>query len=130
MLYIKLAPRVGVYGTALASLAAALTNPVLALAGASGVAPGTAPINCSQLKTLIENISQLGGGLFLALGVIVFLIAAYYFLFGAGSEDAATKGRQYLTYGVLGIVIALIAYGLPAILATGFGETFKLPACT
>ncbi|MDP3727503.1 MAG: hypothetical protein Q8R35_02575 [bacterium] len=71
--------------------------------------------SCESFRTLLDNVAKFGGGIITAVAVIIFIIAAYYFLFAGGSEEGATKGRQLLTYGIVGIIVALIAFTLPSL---------------
>ncbi len=90
-------------------------------------AEGLALKNCADVTRLLKNIGQFGGAIITAVAVVVFMIAAYFFLFGAGSEDAAKKGKQYLIYGVVGIIVAFIAFSLPGIVTTVTGGSFTCP---
>lgn len=78
---------------------------------------------CSALKKVIDNIAGFGGGVLFAIAVIVFLIGAFHLLFGAGSEDAAKKGRQYITYGIVGIIVGTLAFSFPTLIETIFAGT-------
>ena len=71
--------------------------------------------DCAALVKILNNLAAFGGGLITAVAVLVFIIAAYYFLFAGGSEEGAKKGRQFLTYGVVGIIVAVIAFSLPVL---------------
>lgn len=103
--------------------ATALTGYASLAAAQTGIDVG----NCSKIVTQINKVANFGGGIVTAISVIVFLIAGYYLLFGAGSEDAAKKGKQYLVFGVVGVVVVLAAFTVPDLVI----NTFQVrPACT
>lgn len=76
------------------------------------------PRSCNQVVVILEKIANFGGGILLAVAVVVFLIGAYFLLFGAGSEGAATKGKQFIGYGVAGVVVGILAFSLPFLIKT------------
>lgn len=83
--------------------------------------------SCGQVKTKIQNVANFGGGIVTTVAIIVFLLAGYYLLFGPTSEDAQKKGKQYLVYGIVGVVVALIAFTLPQLVTSVF--VTSLPGC-
>ena len=95
-----------------------LLTPLLAQAVAvTGIDIST----CTNIRNVVTRIANFGAGIVTTVAVIVFLVAAYYFLFGAASEDAQKKGRQYLIFGIVGIIVALIAFTLPTLVTNVLG---------
>ncbi len=83
--------------------------------------------SCSKLLKVINNIADFGGAIVLTIAIVVFLIGAFYLLFGGGSEEAPKKGRAYILYGAVGIVVAIVAFSLPQLVKTIIG--IELPQC-
>ena len=82
---------------------------------------------CSDLQRVISNITNAAGFIALLAAVIVILIAAYNFIFGGGSEDAAKTGRRYLVFALAGIALALAAFTLPNLIVRILGA--RIPNC-
>lgn len=70
----------------------------------------------SQIVSLFEGIRDWLYTIFLVAVVISFLIAAFYFITAAGNPDKVQKGKDMIKYGVYGIVVALLAGGMTALL--------------
>ena len=96
--------------------AAALLVPYV-VAAATGIDIGTQENLCNTIK----KVSNFGVFIVTGIAVIVFLIAGYNLLFGAGNEEMQKRGKEFLIYGIIGIVIVLIAATAPQLVATIFG---------
>ena len=88
---------------------------------------GQGVTSCSEFLRFLRNIANFGGGIVLTVAIIVFLIGAFYLLFGGGSEEAPKKGRNYVLYGAIGIVVAILAFSLPDLVKSIAG--IELPIC-
>lgn len=70
---------------------------------------------------VFETIRRVGDIIFtllLVISVIFFLIAGIMFVSAAGSETQLTKARNMLLYGVIGIIIAVLAKGIVSLIYT------------
>jgi hypothetical protein len=56
--------------------------------------------------------------IFFIVAVFFFLLAAYNFLLGGSNEERVKTAKNQLTYGVIAIVVALIASGISLIIFT------------
>ncbi len=89
-------------------------------------------------KILGGDVTNLGGGSFVALlqtitnwmftfllvfAVIIFIYAAYKYLFSGGNEEGTTAAKNYLIYGVIAIAVAMMAKGITFIVAELLGAT-------
>ena len=74
------------------------------------------PTSGSALITRIELISNWVFAIFLAISLIFILLAAFQFVTGGGDPAKMSEARQKLIYAAMGIAIALIAAGFPAVL--------------
>ena len=98
-----------------------------ALAAAPLLAWAQPITTCSSFITFLERISNFGGAIVLTVAVIVFLIGAFYFLFSGGSEEAVKKGRSFIIYGAVGILVAIVAFSIPNLVRNISG--ISLPPC-
>jgi len=64
--------------------------------------------------------------LLLGVAVLVFLWGVFEMIQGADDEEARTKGKQHVLFGIIGIVVMLSALTLLRIAANTFGVS--LPA--
>jgi hypothetical protein len=56
--------------------------------------------------------------IFTAIAVIMFVIAGILFLTASGAPEKLTQARSALIWGVVGIVVAIIAYSIIAIISS------------
>lgn len=98
--------------------AAALLAPYV-VAAATGIDIKTKETLCNAIR----NISTFAVFIVTGIAVIIFLIAGYNLLFGAGNEDMQKKGKEYLIYGIVGIIIVLIAATAPQLIASIWNVT-------
>ena len=76
-----------------------------------------------QLGTTIGLIVRFFGSFIFAISVLVFLYAGFLYLMADENEDNTTKARQFLTWGVVGLVVALVAGSIPYLVASILGGT-------
>lgn len=60
-------------------------------------------------------------GLLFTVAFILFLWGAVNFIFNSGDQDAQTKGKTHMLWGVLGMFIMVSVLGLLRILLNTFG---------
>jgi hypothetical protein len=83
-----------------------------------GVGPGLQSINTHSLVCVYSMVLWITNILFvvlLALAALFIVIAAFLFVTAAGSEDKRNKAKSFFLYAVIGLVIAVIARSIPAI---------------
>jgi len=51
----------------------------------------------------------------LAVVVVMIVIGGFYFVTAAGDPERASKGRQLIIYALIGLIIALLARLIPAL---------------
>ena len=83
--------------------------------------------NASQVGLLIANIANFMGSLILAISVIVILYAGFRFLTAGEEEEAITGARKMITWGIVGIIVALVAYSIPFLVTSITGSTAPSP---
>ena len=93
---------------------------------ATGTPPGTgttsegAKINvelfpmCCLLNS-IYNVTDWVFYVLIAIVAVMIVFGGFYFVTAAGDPERATKGRQFIVYALIGLVIALLARLIPAL---------------
>jgi hypothetical protein len=71
-----------------------------------------------KLNTVIlfPTIALLGG-----IAFFIFLYGCAVYIFNSGNETARTEGKKHITYGIIGLLIMVSAYGLLNIATNTFG---------
>lgn len=77
------------------------------------------------LSRLIDNILQPIVYLLFAVAFLVFFWGIFQMIRGADSEEAVSKGKQHILWGVIGLVIMFGALGIIEIVKGTFGITLK-----
>lgn len=115
------------YGVQLAFL----MSPLLLRAQGTGDIPIKAPpapvTSLRQVYTVIFCGAYQWLFLFAIVGSIVLgIIAAYNYLLAAGNPENTAKGRKMLQYAAVAVVIAILARGLPFVIADFFNRGFGI----
>lgn len=95
-----------------------LLLPVIALAQMEGTAPGGYGTPPSSAQALVHAIENLVGLVFGAIAVIMFVIAGILFLTAQGQPEKVQTARQAFIWGVVGVVVGLVAFSIIAIIST------------
>lgn len=96
--------------------------PVLAALDTSGLGTGTTSVNVfTKTETLLVTIRDWFTGVVAILAVIMMLYAAFLFVTGAGDEEKVGKAKDYLKYGIIGMVVAIVSYSAISIVRTTLG---------
>jgi len=108
---------------ALSAIASVGLLPLVGLAGGT-----TSPTEAPMVDDVIAFLDKIRDWLFtflLIVAVIFFILAAYDFVTAGGNPEKVDSARQKLIYGVIGIIIALVARGIVSFLYQSFGTTAK-----
>lgn len=73
--------------------------------------------NINDILKIINNIATWMYRIILAAAVIVVLIAAFTFLTSGDKPDSIKKAKNQILYAVIGVIIAIIAFSVSAIVA-------------
>jgi hypothetical protein len=102
-----------------ASSALLLALPVAALAFSAGPTPNSVVLSVPQIIDLVLNfIWPIFGGF----AVIMFLLAGFLFLTSQGDAAKVAQARQAVLWGVVGVVVGLIAFSIPLIVRVTLGN--------
>ncbi len=72
----------------------------------------TTELPTTDFETILENIVNWIVGIITLVAVIVIVIAGILWTTSGGDEDQAGKARRMLTYGLVGLAIALAAFAM------------------
>jgi cytochrome bd-type quinol oxidase subunit 2 len=79
--------------------------------------PPPAPQSQNQLQTVLCNVTGYFFWIVILISVIMVLFAAFTYVTARDDQEKTSRARRTLTYAAIGIIVALIAYGFPAIIA-------------
>lgn len=71
----------------------------------------------TDIKNVAGKIDYIAGiifGILISLSIVLVLYAAFLYVTDGGSGERVKQAHQVLTYAVVGIIVALLAKGLPA----------------
>lgn len=95
-------------------LLGAVLFPITGLAVSSTVPPGEGSV--ASLPALIGTIQTIIWMVFGLLAVISIVISGILFLFAAGQPDKIATARNAFVWGVVGVVVGILAYSILAII--------------
>ncbi len=70
------------------------------------------PNSPNDIEKVIENFRDWFARIIGVLGVIIILYAAFLYMTAGGDEEKVTKAKKTLIAGVIGVALAIIAYGV------------------
>ena len=76
---------------------------------------------CDILSTIATQLISPVKNLLVILGTLVFIYGVVEFIAGASSEDARTKGKKHMIWGIAGLVITMGYMAMIVILQNFFG---------
>lgn len=86
-----------------------LLAPIVGLAVAvTGPQTRTAEATLAVLDTIVNYVF----GIFIVIAVLCFVLAGFTFVTAAGDPEKVSKARNYLLYGLIGVLVALLSRGL------------------
>ncbi|GEM_PF-490042 len=113
----KLLNKLNVVGAGLAFYAISTLKAMAAGATPVPIPQTPAPIpDANGFIDLINKIATWASYLFWGFAVIFIFYAAFLYLTGSGEEEKIKKAHKQLIYALIAIVVALFAYGMPALI--------------
>ena len=92
--------------------------------GGGGDAPNLPPSPITGYNSVVAILTRITNWLFgilILLAVIFFVLAAYKYLTSAGDPAKVKEATNTLVYGTIAVVVALVARGIPFIVASFIG---------
>lgn len=99
-------------------VASLLVLPIMASAVVIGEPPAG---GIGDVPSLINRILTPVWQIFVGLAVIMIIVAGILFLTAAGSPEKIAQARQALIWGIVGIVVGVLAFSITAIIKTAVG---------
>ena len=84
-----------------------------------GGTPNSVNLNIVQIINIILNFMW---PIFAGFAVIMFLVAGFIFLTASGDPGKVETARQAVLWGVVGVVVGLIAFSIPLIIRQTLGS--------
>ena len=97
-----------------------LSLPAVILAFESGGIPNAAPT--LDINMIIDVIFTIIWPVVVAFVIISFIVAAFLFLTAQGDPAKIAQGRQAVIWGVVGMVVALLAFSIPFVVRNTLGQ--------
>src|SRR3989338_2166418 len=79
------------------------------IAGAQLSSPPTLWGSVNDIILFLQDVGRLFFTVFLVLAVIMFIWAAFVYITAGGDEEKLKEARQRIIYGVVAIIVALLA---------------------
>ena len=70
----------------------------------------TVPVNADPIQTLNKVLNWVFT-ILLVFAALMIVVAAFYFVTAAGNPETLTKGREFVIYAMVGVLVALLARG-------------------
>jgi len=93
---------------AITSAIATLALPLIALAEE----PPQITLEADTLVDLFDQIKTWFAEAIFILGIVMVLYAAFLYMTSAGDDTRIDKAKKTFIYGIVGIIIAMLAYGI------------------
>jgi fumarate reductase subunit D len=71
-----------------------------------------------RIAQLISDFSIYFAGIIFSLGILVMLYAAFLYMTAAGDDEKVGKAKKSFIYGLVGIGIAILAFGVFELVAS------------
>lgn len=89
-------------------------------------AAGSALItSAAGLQGVLCNIFNLMFWLLIAISVVMVLLGAFTYVTAQGDSEKVSKATKMIMYAAIGIVVALFARQVPAIIGSFFGKSIQ-----
>ncbi len=104
----------------LLSSAILLASPMVILADFNpGGTPNTVVLSVTQIVNVVLDFIW---PIFAGFAVIMFIVAGFAFLTSQGDPEKVNQARQATLWGVVGVVVALVAFSIPFIVRVTLGS--------
>ena len=80
--------------------------------------PKTGLQDKSNITAVLTNIANFFGTFVIAISVLTLLYAGFKFLTAGENEDSISAARRMITWGIVGIVVALLAFSVAPIVGS------------
>ena len=95
------------------ALTVLLTIPAVILAFSPGNIPNAVP--SLNINTLIDLLFGILWPVAVAFFIVMFILAAFRFFTAQGKPEDVAAARQFVIWGIVGVIVALLAFSIPFI---------------
>jgi hypothetical protein len=78
-------------------------------------------VSTSTPSDILKNVINYALAIVGFLGILGFVISGIMYLVSAGDEDLAKRGKTYMVYSIIGVIIALVGYVVMAAISSLLG---------
>jgi FtsH-binding integral membrane protein len=89
--------------------------------GAAFPRPADNSIALGDIGNILDDIVSIIWEVFAVISVIMFILAGFEFINAQGEPAKINKARQFVIWGVVGIVVAIIGFSIVQTIQTGIG---------
>jgi len=105
----------------ISSVSVALSSlPAVILAFDPGPIPNAAP--GLNINSLVDIVFSILWPVAVAFFIVMFVIAAFQFFTAQGDPEKVKSARNFVIWGVVGVVVALLAWSIPFIVRNTLGQ--------
>lgn len=89
-------------------VAATLFSPIIALADEAG----NINLDKDRVVSILNNFKDWFAGIIFTLGILCMLYAAFLYMTAGGDDSRIEKAKKTFIWGIVGIIVAMLAYGI------------------
>lgn len=97
-----------------------LSVPAVMLAFNPGNIPNASPT--LDINTLVDVLFSILWPVAVAFFIVMFILAAFKFATAQGDPSAIAAARSFVIWGIVGVIIALLAFSIPFIVRNTLGS--------
>ena len=97
-----------------------LTLPAMIFAFNPGPIPNAAP--GLDINTLVDVVFSILWPIAVAFFIIMFILAGFKFFTAQGKPEDIATARSLLIWGIVGVIVALLAFSIPFIVRNTLGQ--------
>lgn len=97
-----------------------LSLPAVILAFTPGGIPNAAP--GLDINALVDILFSILWPIAVAFFIVMFVIAAFQFFTAQGDPEKVKSARNFVIWGIVGVVVALLAWSIPFIIRNTLGQ--------
>ncbi len=96
-----------------------LAMPAVMLAFNPGNIPNAVPT--LDINSLVDILFSILWPIAVAFFIVMFILAAFRFATAQGNPEQITAARQFLIWGIVGVIVALLAFSIPFVVRNTLG---------
>ncbi len=70
---------------------------------------------------LVNTVLNFIWPVFIGFAVIMFIVAAFYFITAQGEAEKVAEARQFVIWGIVGVAVGILAFTIPYVVQNAFG---------